>query len=166
MQLSTNECLLTDLLDCGYADLDMLDGLYETIGDEIYCGNRSDLLKQAVANGSGLNGILYEFYTDVALAIEDDIEDLLEEYEQAEDKEITELVRELDRIFYTAEDKFVPLTDEELELLKDKMKDLYNVHPYCNCLDSSFQNDLDQTFDSDESVRTNAVDLIKFWLDR
>ena len=91
MQLSTNECLLTDLLDCGYADLDMLDGLYNTIGDEIYYGDRSDLLKQAVANGEGLNGILYEFYIDVTLAVKDKIEDLLEEYEEAEDKEITEL---------------------------------------------------------------------------
>lgn len=166
MQLSTNECLLTDLLDCGYADLDMLDGLYNTIGDEIYYGDRSDMLKRAVADGSGLNGILYEFYIDVTLAVKDKIEDLLEEYEEADDKEITDLVRELDLIFYTAEDKFVPLTDEELELLKDKTEDLNNVNPYCNCLDSSFQNDLDQTFDDDESVLTNAVDLIKFWLDR
>ena len=166
MQLSTNECLLTDLLDCGYADLDMLDGLYNTIGDEIYYGDRSDLLKRAVANGEGLNGILYEFYTDVTLAVKDKIEDLLEEYEEAEDKEITELVRELDLIFYDTEDKFVPLTDEELELIKEKTEDLNNVNPYCNCLDSSFQNDLDQTFDDDESVLTNAVDLIKYWLDR
>lgn len=166
MQLSTNECLLTDLLDCGYADLDMLDGLYNTIGDEIYYGDRSDMLKRAVADGSGLNGILYEFYVDVTLAVKDKIEDLLEEYEEADDKGITDLVRELDLIFYTAEDKFVPLTYEELELLKDKTEDLNNVNPYCNCLDSSFQNDLDQTFDDDESVLTNAVDLIKFWLDR
>ena len=166
MQLSTNECLLTDLLDCGYADLDMLDSLYNTIGDEIYCGDRSDLLKRAVANGEGLDGILYEFYTDVTLAVKDKIEDLIEEYENADDKEITELVEELQNIFYDTEDKFVPLTDEELELIKEKTEDLNNVNPYCNCLDSSFQNDLDQTFDDDESVLTNAVDLIKYWLDR
>lgn len=165
MQLSTNECLLTDLLDCGYADLDMLDGLYETIGDEIYYGDRSDLLKRAVANGDGLNGILYEFYTDVTLAVKDKIEDLIEEYENAEDKEITELVEGLDLLMYK-DDKFVPLTDEELELIKDKVEDLNNVNPFCNCLDSSFQNDLDQTFNSDESVLTNAIDLIEYWLDR
>lgn len=165
MQLSTNECLLTDLLDCGYADLDMLDGLYETIGDEIYYGDRSDLLKRAVANGDGLNGILYEFYTDVTLAVKDKIEDLIEEYENAEDKETTELVEELDLLMYK-DDKFIPLTDEELELIKDKVEDLNNVNPFCNCLDSSFQNDLDQTFNSDESVLTNAIDLIEYWLDR
>ena len=165
MQLSTNECLLTDILDCGYADLSMLDGLYNTIGDEIYNGDRSDLLRQAVGNG-GLNGILYEFYTDVTLAVKDKIEDLLEEYEEADDKEITELVEELQSIFYDTDDKFIPLTDEELELIKEKVEDLNNVNPYCNCLDSSFQNDLDQTFDDDESVLTNAVDLIKYWLDR
>lgn len=166
MQLSTNECLLTDILDCGYADLSMLDGLYNTIGDEIYNGDRSDLLKQAVGNGEGLNGILYEFYTDVTLAVKDKIEDLLEEYEEADNKEITELVEELQNIFYNTEDKFVPLTDEELELIKEKTEDLNDVNPYCNCLDSYFQNDLDQTFDDDESVLTNAVDLIKYWLDR
>ena len=165
MQLSTNECLLTDLLDCGYADLDMLDGLYNTIGDEIYYGDRTDMLKRAVADGDGLNGILYEFYTDVTLAVKDKIEDLIEEYENAEDKEITELVEGLDLLMYK-EDKFIPLTDEELELLKDKTEDLNDVNPYCNCLDSSFQNDLDQTFNSDESVLTNAIDLIEFWLDR
>ena len=169
MQLSTNECLLTDILDCGYADLDMLDGLYNTIGDEIYYGDRSDLLKRAVANGEGLNGILYEFYTDVTLAVKDKIEDLLEEYEEADDKEITELVEELQNIFYEITfdgDRFIPLTDEELELIKEKTEDLENTSPFCNCLDSSFQNDLDQTFDDDESVLTNAVDLIKYWLDR
>lgn len=166
MQLSTNECLLTDLLDCGYADLDMLDGLYETIGDEIYYGDRSDLLKRAVANGDGLNGILYEFYTDVTLAVKDRIEDLIEEYENAEDKEITELVGELDFLMYGEGDEFVPLTDEEILLIKDKTEEMNNVNPYCNCLDSNFQNDLDQTFDSDESVLTNAIDLIKYWLDR
>lgn len=165
MQLCTNECLLTDLLDCGYADLSMLDGLYNTIGDEIYYGDRSDLLKRAVGNG-GLNGILYEFYIDVTLAVKDKIEDLLEEYEEADDKEITELVEELQNIFYNTEDKFVPLTDKELELIKEKTEDLNNVNPYCNCLDSYFRNDLDQTFDDDESVLTNAVDLIKYWLDR
>lgn len=168
MQLSTNECVLTDLLNCGYADLSMLDGLYNTIGDEIYYGDRSDLLKRAVGNG-GLNGILYEFYTDVTLAVKGKIEDLLEEYEEAEDKEITELVEELQNIFYEITfdgDNFIPLTDEELELIKEKTEDLNNVNPYCNCLDSSFQNDLDQTFDDDESVLTNAIDLIKYWLDR
>ena len=166
MQLSTNECLLTDILDCGYADLSMLDGLYNTIGDEIFDGDRSDFLQEAIRNGEGLNGILYQFYVEVTLSIKRKIEDLLEEYEEAEDKEITDLVRELDLIFYDTEDKFVPLTDEELELIKEKTEDLNNVNPYCNCLDSYFQNDLDQTFDDDESVLTNAVDLIKHWLDR
>ena len=166
MQLSTNECLLTDLLDCGYADLSMLDGLYNTIGDEIYYGDRTDMLKRAISNGEGLNGILYEFYTDVTLAVKDKIEDLLEEYTNAEDKEDTELVRELDGIFYSAEDKFIPLKKKEMEMLKEKTDDLNNVHPFCNCLDSYFQNDLDQTFDDDESVLTNAIDLIKYWLDR
>ena len=167
MQLSTNECLLTDLLDCGCADLSMLDGLYNTIGDEIYYGDdRTDLLRRVVSNGDGLNGILYEFYIDVTLAIKDKIEDLLEEYTNAEDKEDTELVRELDGIFYSAEDKFIPLTEKEELILKEKTDDLNNVHPFCNCLDSYFQNDLDQTFDDDESVLTNALDLIKYWLDR
>ena len=166
MKLSTNECLLTDILDCGYADLSMLDGLYNTIGDEIFDGDRSDFLQEAIRNGEGLNGILYEFYTDVTLAVKDKIEDLIEEYEEADDKEITELVEELQNIFYDTEDKFTPLTDEELELIKEKTEDLNNVNPYCNYLDSSFQNDLDQTFDDDESVLTNAVDLIKYWLDR
>ena len=165
MQLSTSECLLTDLLDCGYADLSMLDGLYNTIGDEIYYGDRADLLKRAVGNGEGLNGILYEFYTDVTLAVKAKIEDLLEEYENAEDKEDTELVRELDLIFYK-EDKFIPLKKKEMGMLKEKTDDLNNVNPFCNCLDSYFQNDLDQTFDDDESVLTNAIDLIKYWLDR
>ena len=169
MQLSTNECLLTDILDCGYADLSMLDGLYNTIGDEIFDGDRSDFLQEAIRNGEGLNGILYQFYVEVTLSIKRKIEDLLEEYEEADNKEITELVEELQNIFYEITfdgDRFVPLTDEELELIKEKTEDLNNVNPYCNCLDSHFQNDLDQTFDDDESVLTNAVDLIKYWLDR
>ena len=120
MYLSTNELLLTDLLDCGVADLSMLDGLYNTIGDEIYYNDRTDLLKRAVGNGGGLNEILYEFYIDVTLAVKDQIEDLLEEYNNPEDKEDTELVRELDGIFYK-DGKFIPINEEEENTLEEEV---------------------------------------------
>ena len=39
------------------------------------------------------------------------------------------------------------------------------TYPYCNYLDTHFQNDLDQTVDWEASVRSNAEDLIQYWFE-
>ena len=167
MQLLTSECVLTDLLNCGYADLDMLDGLYDTIGDEMYRGNdRYHILLRAV-NEDGLNSVLHDFYSDVTVVVSDKIKELIKEYKEAEDKKDTSLVLELSytSIFYDEDDNFTPLTEEQIKLIETKAEEMKNSTPFCNCLDTHFQNDLDETFDSEDSVLTNAVNLIKYWLE-
>lgn len=167
--MDTKTLLLTDILNCGYADLDMLDIVYSTLADEIYYGDRTDLLQRAINNGNGFNGILYDLYTDITLAIKDRIEDLVEEYEntleEGKDTSITELSEILDNITYNAEeDKYIPLTTEQLNIIKDKIKELENSYPYCNYLDSYFQNDLDQTLDEEVGVDDNCKYLLEYWL--
>ena len=167
--MDTKTLLLTDILNCGYADLDMLDIVYSTLADEIYNGDRTDLLQRAINNGNGFNGILYDLYTDITLAIKDRIEDLVEEYENAleegRDTSITELSELLDNITYNAEeDKYTPLTTEQLTIIKDKIKEMENSYPYCNYLDSHFQNDLDQTLDEEVGVDDNCKYLLEYWL--
>ena len=167
--MDTKTLLLTDILNCGYADLDMLDIVYSTLADEIYNGDRTDLLQRAINNGNGFNGILYDLYTDITLAIKDRIEDLVEEYENAleegKDTSITELSELLDNITYNAEeDKYIPLTTEQLTIIKDKIQEMENSYPYCNYLDSHFQNDLDQTLDEEVGVDDNCKYLLEYWL--
>lgn len=160
MQLSTSECFMTEILNCGVADLCMLDGLYETIGDEIYYGDRSDMLQRAVANGQGLNGILYEFYTDVTLAVGDGVEDIIEDNR---DSYIEVAVK--DNAGNVTEYKYLLMTDNVMVQLQKKADELRDTYPFCNCLDTSFQNDLDQTIDWEASVQTNAENLIQYWFE-
>lgn len=167
--MDTKTLLLTDILNCGYADLDMLDIIYSTLADEIYYGDRTELLQRAINNGSGFNGILYDLYTDITLAIKDKIEDLVEEYEntleEGKDTSITELSEILDNITYNAEeDKYIPLTIEQLTIIKDKIQEMESSYPYCNYLDSYFQNDLDQTLDEEVGVDDNCKYLLEYWL--
>ena len=159
--LSTSECILTDLLECGTADLCMLDDLYGVLADEIYNGDRKDMLKR----GGDLNGILYEFYSDISIGVIDDIDTLIEDFRDAEDNTLTDfydiLVEIIEEQGKKATKAKINKAIEEIERQVDRMR---NTYPYTNCLDSHFQNDLDQTIDFDNTLRGNSVLLMKYWL--
>lgn len=158
MQLSTFESILTDLLDCGYGDLFMLDDLYENLADEIYDGDRTDMLKRAIQNGDGLNGILYEFYSDISIGVLDKIDDLLSE----ETEYLEEIIQ--DALSGKVTKKRMEKAKKVISADADEMR--YNISPWCNCQDTSFQNDLDQTIDFRGTIDSNAVDLITYWLEK
>ena len=171
--MDTKTLLLTDILNCGYADLDMLDIVYSPLADEIYYGDsRTDLLQRAINDGNGFNGILYDLYTDITLAIKDRIENLVEEYESTldeegkatEETEYTTLSDDLIGDIVFKDDKFIGLTTEQLTIIKDKIEEMENSYPCCNYLDSHFQNDLDQTLDEEAGVDDNCKYLLEYWL--
>ena len=172
MQLSTIECVLTDIMSCGYADLDMLSILYSTIGDEVLSYERESLVKDAGQNG-GLNYVLFEAYSIIKERIADELEELINDYINAESKEEkaeTDLANEA--LFLWEEKKvkgktewiFKPLKKKQIKEIKEKVQGIRESEPYTNCLDSSFQNDLDQVFYEDNSIRDNAINLIKYWV--
>ena len=151
---------LSDLLNCGYEDTSVLEKIYDEIGDEIYNGDRTNLLQNHVGK-EGLDGIMTEFYYDVTAAVSDCIEDLLDDYKSAkgEDKEDTDLASNM--IDY---DKNNPYSDDLINYIKNKNTELIKTYPYANGSDVYFQNDLDSTFDSENSVTINSVDLIEYWI--
>ena len=172
MRTDTMECILSDLLNCGYADIDMLEVIYSRIGDEITDKHldRSELLKSG-----DLNDILYQFYETCNFVIREKAEELLQEYKDSLDEEnkptdrtsITELVSDtgMEDIFYPEEfGEFKPLTEEQIETIEKNLEEMENQYPYTNCLDSHYGTDLDQTLDEDLGIFDNAISLIKYWL--
>ena len=111
MQLSIIECVLTDIMNCGYADLDMLSVLYSTIGDEVLSYERESLVKDAGQNG-GLNYVLFEAYYYIKEKIADKLEELINNYINAEDKEETDIANEISSLW---EGEFKPLKKKQIE---------------------------------------------------
>ena len=144
MNLSALECYAIDKLQCGVADLCMLDNIYSTLGEECY--NAEDLV-----DGSGdLNDLLYNAYSSIT------------DYVQAEIYEIIDGEDGLD-IVINDEVKYIKFTEENREIIRKLADDLTKYSPYCNCLDTSFQSDLDQTVDFEASIKSNAEYLITYW---
>ena len=170
MQLSTIECVLTDIMDCGYADLDMLSVLYSTIGDEVLSYERESLVKDAGQNG-GLNYVLFKAYYYIKEKIADELEELINNYINAEDKEETDIANEISSLWEEREVKgkkeykFKPLKKKQIKEIQENIEKIRESEPYTNCLSSSFQNDLDQVFSEDDTVQENAIDLLKYWIE-
>ena len=144
MYLSSAECYLIDKLNCGTADLCMLDELYSTLGEA--CVDTQELVQSC----SNLNELLSELYYSVTSSIADDIRDV------AEQKETLHLIIGDENIDLEITDEIA----EELEKYADNLDD--NNSPYANCLDTHFQNELDQTVDWDTGVRGNVEYLLQY----
>ena len=169
MQLSTIECVLTDIMDCGYEDLDMLSVLYSTIGDEVLSYERESLVKNAGQNG-GLNYVLFEAYSYIKERVADELEELINNYINAENKEESDLAEEslslweVKKVKDEKEYKFKPLEEEQIKEIQENIKTIRESKPYTNCSNSSFQNDLDQVFDEGDTAQRNAISLIEYWI--
>lgn len=168
--MDTKTLLLTDILNCGYADLDMLDIVYSPLADEINL-DREDILR----NADDINYIIDRTYCFITSVITDRLYTLIEEYTNSldeegnitSDTEICELSELLEDIVYKRNeegDKFIGLTTEQLTIIKDKIEEMEDSYPYCNYLDSHFQNDLDQTLDEEVGVDDNCKFLLEYWL--
>lgn len=167
--MDTKTLLLTDILNCGYADLDMLDIVYSPLADEINL-DREDILRNAGENG--LNYILDRTYCFITSVITDKLYSLIEEYTNTLDEEekatqeteYTTLSDDLIGDIVFQDGKFIGLSKEQLTIIKDKIKEMEDSYPYCNYLDSHFQNDLDQTLDEETGVDENCKYLLEYWL--
>ena len=151
MTLSASEVYVMEKLGCGSADLCMLDELYSTLGEA--CVNTEEAVREA----EDLNDLLYTLYNAVTDAVAYEVEDIAktEEGIQVSVKENGEI----------KEFKYLLMTDSIKEQLLKKVEEMADTYPYCNCLDTHFQNDLDQTVDWEASVRSNAEDLIQYWFE-
>lgn len=144
MKLSALECYAIDKLQCGIADFCMLDNVYSTLGEECY--NATDLVDES----GDLNDLLYRSYTYIAERIQEAIFDMLD-IEEGLDIAINDEV------------KHIEFTEDNKEAISKLANNLTENYPYCNCLDTSFQSDLDQTVDFEASLSSNVEYLITYW---
>lgn len=157
MTLSSLECYAIDKLQCGVADLSMLDNVYSTLGEDVY--TPEDLVDEA----DDLNSLLSMAYDQISEAVKDKL------YEIADYESNVEVALQhrdnngdiCDTEYFTLE-----ITEEIAERIKELADELVENYAYANCLDTHFQNDLDQTVDWDYGVEHNAIDLIEYWIDR
>ena len=144
MNLSALECYALDKLQCGTADLCMLENIYSTLGEECY--NAEDLVDYS----RDLNDLLYHAYTSITAKVQEAILDMLED-EEGLDVVIEDKVR------------YIEFTEDNKEAISELANELSKNYPYCNCLDTSFQSDLDQTVDFEMGISSNAEYLITYW---
>jgi hypothetical protein len=78
------ELIITDLLNCGYMDISMLDILYSPLAEEIGLDSRV-ILQDAITMGNGMNGAITTAYNEITYAITERLTSLMEEYENSLD---------------------------------------------------------------------------------
>ena len=146
MNLTTNEKILTTLFNCGYADLSMLDDCFSELAEEA-C-DPMDILEELLNNGNlNLNNFLYEVYREITDSVYTKAHVMLSnESELATEIELPE---NLD-------------TNNVLEQINNRINE--NT-PFTNCMDTHFQNELDEVIDWSESVEHNAINVIKYLIE-
>lgn len=151
MTFSASELYTMEKLNCGSADLYMLDNLYSTLGEE--CVDVEEVVREA----DDLNYLLNDLYKGVTDTVAYEVGEIAktEEGIQVSVKENGEI----------KEFKYLLMTDSVREQLLKKVEEMEDTYPYCNSLDTHFQNDLDQTVDWESGVRSNAEDLIQYWFE-
>ena len=140
------ECYAMAKLNCGSADLSMLDNVFSTLGEECYDTD------ELVSECNDLNDLLSEAYYRISSRVQDELNEI------ADNENYVDLV--INDMIETFE-----ITNENRDKLKELGEGLTENMPFANCLDTYFQNELDQVVDWESSVRTNAEALIKYWLE-
>ena len=146
MNLTTNEKILTTLFNCGYADLSMLDDCFSELAEEA-C-DPMDILEELLNNGNlNLNNFLYEVYREITDSVYTKAHAML-----SNESELTTEI-ELPENFDT---------NNVLEQINNRINE--NT-PFTNCMDTHFQNELDEVIDWSESVEHNAINVIKYLIE-
>ena len=146
MNLTTNEKILTTLFNCGYADLSMLDDCFSELAEEA-C-DPMDILEELLNNGNlNLNNFLYEVYREITDRVYTKAHAML-----SNESELTTEI-ELPENFDT---------NNVLEQINNRINE--NT-PFTNCMDTHFQNELDEVIDWSESVEHNAINVIKYLIE-
>lgn len=140
MQLTSSECFMTQILNCGYADLDMLDNVYSKLAEEC-CDIETVIEDLIVCTNLSLNSLLSDVYYYIT-------------------REITEQAKNTinrdDMLQEFIEEKELNKDDIDVIELTLKLNQIQNTYPFANCLDTHFNSDLDNTVDFNKSITENV----------
>lgn len=140
MQLTSNECFMTQILNCGYGDLDMLDNVYSKLAEEC-CDIETVIEDLIVCTNLSLNSLLSDVYYYIT-------------------REITEQAKNTinrdDMLQEFIEENKLNKDDIDVIELTLKLNQIQNTYPFANCLDTHFNSDLDNTVDFDKSITENV----------
>ena len=108
--MNTMECVITDLFDCGYADISMLDILYSDLAESIGMDSQG-ILKDSLTYGGDLNSVIFRAYEEITSAVTNRLTNLMDEYvdtlrnnKPTEETRMTELQELLENYLYTDEE--------------------------------------------------------------
>lgn len=148
--MNTMECVITDLFECGYADISMLDILYSDLAESIGMDSQG-ILKDSLTYDGDLNSVIFRAYEEITSAITNRLTNLMDEYvdtlrnnKPTEETRNTELQELLEKYLYTDEETenhdlvMKPLTKRQLNIIYNKIEEMENSSPFTNFLDSYF----------------------------
>lgn len=167
MYLTTNETILTTLFNCGVADLDMLENCFQTLSEDA-C-NPTGILEELRDNGElSLNRFLFDVYYSITDAVYNKAYELFNNAELTTDItgynvfkiDTEETYREIEpSINFATEGERKEFCDKVLVKLCNAINE---NNPFTNCLDTYFQNELDQVVDFELNVLENAILVLKY----
>lgn len=159
MNLTTNEKILTTLFNCGYADLSMLDDCFSELAEEA-C-DPMDILEELLNNGNlNLNNFLYEVYREITDSVYTNAYAIL-----SNKSELVVDGKGNKTLFINITEIELPENLDTNNILEKINNRINENTPFTNCMDTHFQNELDEVIDWSESVEHNAINVIKYLIE-
>lgn len=140
MQLTSNECFMTQILNCGYGDLDMLDNVYSKLAEEC-CDVETVIEDLIVCTNLSLNSLLSDVYYYITREITEQAKNTINR-----DDMLQEFIEENE------------LNKDDIDVIELtlKLNQIQNTYPFANCQDTHFNSDLDNTVDFNKSITENV----------
>ena len=159
MNLTTNEKILTTIFNCGYADLSMLDDCFSELAEDA-CSPIEILEDLSNAGTLSLNSFLYEVYHEITDRVYTNAHKML-----SSESELVVDGKGNKTLFIGTTTIELPENCNTLNILESINNRINENTPFTNCMDTHFQNELDEVIDWSESVEHNAINVIKYLIE-
>ena len=162
LEYSVTEIYAMDKLNCGIADLEMLENVYSKLGEDCYCPGKF------VSETNSLNELLSYCYNCISYKVEIKLYEIAnnEDFREGVTDDYTEVLSLYVKKEGEKNKKFVDylIPQNQVEKIKKLANKLTENGCYANCLDTYFQNDLDQGVEWDSDTMDNAKNLLAYWV--
>ena len=162
LEYSVTELYAMDKLNCGIADLGMLENVYSRLGEDCY--DPSEFVSEA----NSLDDLLAYCYDCISDRVKEELYEIADNEDFREG--VTDDFAEVLSLYVKEEGgkdmKFIDylIPENQIEKIKELADKLVENGCYANYLDTHFQNDLDQVVDWDSNAMDNAKNLLAYWV--